>query len=122
MSRRIFVYGTLRRGGRFAHFMAGQEFLGEAWTEPAYRMVDVGTYPGMIRVGEGGVSVRGEVWKVDDECRARLDELEDVAGGEYELVTVDLLPPFDAGDVFAYLVLRAHERMPDAGTDWSEGR
>lgn len=118
MKLRIFVYGTLKRGGRFAHHMAGQEFVGEARTEPRYRMVDCGGYPGMFPVGENGASVRGEVWDVDPSCLARLDVLEDVAGGEYERVKVSLLDPYDAQDVLTYIYLRADEQMADAGTDW----
>jgi len=35
---RIFVYGTLKRGGRNHHFMAGQQFVGEARTAPGYTL------------------------------------------------------------------------------------
>lgn len=118
MKLRIFVYGTLKRGGRFSHYLAGQHFIGEARTEPRYRMVDCGGYPGMFPVAGNGVSVRGEVWDVDEFCRARLDELEDVAGGEYEFVEGQLLAPFDAQEVMTYLYLRAVAHLPDAGDDW----
>ena len=118
MKQRIFVYGTLKRGGRFSNYMAGQDFIGEAWTKPRYRLVDCGGYPGMFPVNENGVSVRGEVWDVDASCRARLDELEDVAGGEYELTEVGLLAPFDTEVAVTYLYLRAVGYLPDAGTDW----
>jgi allophanate hydrolase len=43
----------LRLGGRF---------LGEARTAPVYRLHDLGGRPGMVRAGEGGVAVAGEVW------------------------------------------------------------
>ncbi len=43
MKQRIFVYGTLKRGGRYAHYLNGQAFLGEAFTEPCYRMVNGGS-------------------------------------------------------------------------------
>jgi gamma-glutamylcyclotransferase (GGCT)/AIG2-like uncharacterized protein YtfP len=118
MKRRIFVYGTLKRGGRYAHFLKGQAFVGEAQTAPVYRMVDAGSYPGMHAAKKNGTSIQGEVWEVDEDSRARLDELEDVSGGEYELVKVKLLAPFDAQEVFTYLFLRADETMPDAGTNW----
>ena len=118
MKQRIFIYGTLKRGGSFSHYMAGQEFIGQARTEPLYRMVDCGGYPGMFSVNENALSVCGEVWNVDESCRARLDVLEDVAGGEYELVKVQLLAPFDAQEVVTYIHLRANQNMPDAGTNW----
>jgi gamma-glutamylaminecyclotransferase len=118
MKQRIFIYGTLKRGGSNAHYMAGQEFVGEAQTERLYRLVDCGGYPGMFLVREGGVSIHGEVWDVDEACRARLDVLEDVAGGEYALTGVQLMPPFAGPGMVTYLHLRANTSMPDAGNNW----
>lgn len=118
MKQRIFVYGTLKRGGEYSRFMSGQEFLGEAWTEPNYRMIDCGGYPGMFPVERHGQSIHGEVWLVDDQCLRRLDELEDVAGGEYAFARIPLLPPHDAEFVHGYLYRRETEHLSDAGTDW----
>ncbi len=42
----------------------GGRFLDEARTAPVYRLHDLGGRPGMVRVGEGGVAVAGEVWAV----------------------------------------------------------
>jgi allophanate hydrolase len=42
----------------------GGRFLGEARTAPVYRLHDLAGRPGMVRVGEGGVAVAGEVWAV----------------------------------------------------------
>lgn len=118
MKKRIFIYGTLKRGDCNASYMAGQDFIGKACTEPRYRMVDGGGYPGMFPVDENGVSICGEVWDVDESCRARLDVLEDVAGGEYEVAKVSLLAPFDGQEVITYIFLRPDKNMPDAGTVW----
>lgn len=118
MKQRIFVYGTLKRGGRYSHYLNGQTFLGEAFTEPCYRMVDCGTYPGLYPVEKHGLSVQGEVWEVDAACRARLDLLEDVSSGEYEFAAVRLLSPFDAQNVSTYFYRWASSGMPDAGDNW----
>lgn len=118
MKQRIFIYGTLKRGDCNARYMEGQNFIGEASTEPIYRMVDGGGYPGMFPVDENGVSIRGEVWDVNESCRARLDVLEEVASGEYEVALVRLLAPFDEQEVITYIYLRADESMPDAGRVW----
>ncbi|MCE9520233.1 MAG: gamma-glutamylcyclotransferase [Verrucomicrobia bacterium] len=120
MKQRIFIYGTLKRGDCNARYMATQDFIGEASTEPIYRMVDGGGYPGMFPVNENGVSVLGEVWDVDESCRERLDVLEDVAGGEYEVALVRLLAPFDGQEVLTYIFLRVEKSMPDVGTVWRE--
>lgn len=74
----LFVYGTLKRGGRNDFRIAGQEFLGEATTAPRYRVFDLGEHPGLVRDTAGGLAVRGELFAVDEECLAELDAFEDV--------------------------------------------
>jgi gamma-glutamylcyclotransferase (GGCT)/AIG2-like uncharacterized protein YtfP len=120
MSERIFVYGTLKRGLSNHRCLAGQRFLREARTTPGYRLVDCGGYPGMFAAEGKGVSVRGEVWEVDDDCRAKLDVLEDVAHGMYALEPVTLLPPFDANIVSTYVYRRPVEDKGDLGEEWRE--
>lgn len=118
MKQRIFVYGTLKRGGHYSHYLTGKTYLGKAYTEPCYRMVNCGTYPGLYPVEENGISIQGEVWEVDAKCRARLDVLEDVSNGEYEVAPIRLLPPFDAPDVNTYIYRLPCKGMPDAGDNW----
>ncbi len=117
---RIFVYGTLKRGCSNHHWLAGQQFIGEARTQPAFRMHDLGGFPGMMRPASDGLSIEGEVWDVDPECLARLDVLEGIAIGEYERVPVHLLPPFDRDSVQVYLWLLPVDGKSDAGTCWRE--
>lgn len=116
--RRLFVYGTLKRGLSNHSYLAGQAFVGKARTSPVYRMFDLGGYPGMVRVGAGGAGIEGEIWEVDDACLRSLDVLEDVAGGEYERVIVELEPPFVGQDVEGYLFLREVTGRREAGTVW----
>jgi gamma-glutamylcyclotransferase (GGCT)/AIG2-like uncharacterized protein YtfP len=118
--QRIFVYGTLKRGLSNSHFMAGQTFVGEAQTQPVYRLVDLGEYPGMIPVESEGLSIKGEIWEVDELCKAALDVLEGVAEGMYELVPAKLLPPYDDLGVTTYLYRWPHAGQPDAGEEWTE--
>lgn len=74
----LFVYGTLKRGQCNHGLLAGQQFLGEAVTEPGYRLVDLGAYPGLVRDEAGGRAVGGELWAVTPSCLAELDAFEDV--------------------------------------------
>jgi gamma-glutamylaminecyclotransferase len=74
----LFVYGTLKRGQRNHHLLAAQQFLGNATTEPRYRIVDLGPYPGLVAIHENGLAVRGELWTVDDNCLRQLDTFEGV--------------------------------------------
>jgi gamma-glutamylaminecyclotransferase len=118
----IFVYGTLKRGGSNHSWLEGQRFVGEAVTEPLFRLHDLDGYPGMVRDLEAGVSVRGEVWEVDAECLARLDELEDVSGGEYCREMIPLRPPFSQSQVQGYRYLREVAGRADLGGEWVENQ
>lgn len=110
---RIFVYGTLKRGRENHHWLAGQRFIAAARTQPLYRLYDMGGYPGMIR-DDNGLSIEGEIWEVDAGGLARLDVLEDIDGGEYERVLLEL----EGGRVEGYLFLRDVSGRPAAGACW----
>ena len=74
MSFKLFVNGTLMRGLALNDNLDGAEFLGEAVTEPVYRMYSIGdVHPGMFEVAEGGVAVMGEVYLVPDDVWARVE-------------------------------------------------
>src|SRR5207248_3399857 len=72
---RLFVYGTLKRGGCRHRLLAGQRFLGETRTRPRYALFDLGAYPGLVPEAEGE-SVHGELYEVDAGLLAVLDEEE----------------------------------------------
>ena len=114
---RIFVYGTLKRGGGNNTWIAQQQFVAEARTQPRYRLYDMGGYPGMIR-SQDGISIQGEVWDVDDSGLTRLDILEDTEGGEYERVVIPLEGEFASQRVEGYLYLRSIEGRRDLGACW----
>jgi gamma-glutamylcyclotransferase (GGCT)/AIG2-like uncharacterized protein YtfP len=72
----LFIYGTLKRGQSAHHLLAGQAFLGDAITEPRYRIVDLGPHPALIADDIDGVFVHGELWTVDDACLEMLNDYE----------------------------------------------
>ena len=102
---RIFVYGTLKRGGSNHALLASQRFLGTARTAQGYTLYSLGDYPGMVRAPTDTAGVTGELWAVDDACLQQLDELEGVAEGLYERVPIKPAPPFDDQPVETYLYL-----------------
>lgn len=84
VSRYVFVYGTLRRGGAndIHRFRPVPVFLGPA--DVAGTLYHLGAYPGLRLDGRGWV--HGEVYGVTPEVERALDELEEVwpqATGEY---------------------------------------
>jgi gamma-glutamylaminecyclotransferase len=116
----IFVYGTLKRGCRNHPLIKAAEFLGEAWTEPGYRMVQCGSdpyaYPGLVRA-EAGAAVSGEVYRVNAELLAALDRLEDVPR-EYERAAIRLE---DGREAQAYFYRGETGNLRDCGAVWTGG-
>ncbi len=74
----LFVYGTLKRGGRAHGLLRGQEFLGAARTVPGYRLYNSGSFPCLKADPAGTGQVQGERWRVDAVTLRRLDEFEGV--------------------------------------------
>lgn len=109
---RVFVYGTLRRGGAYASWLAGGRYLGRHVTAPVYTMYDFGDYPGVRPNGHSGIV--GEVYEIDGRQLERLDEFEDYP----TLYTREFIPtPF--GDAWIYLLNASAGDVPViAPGDW----
>lgn len=116
----LFVYGTLKRGASNHHRLAGQIFLGEARTEPGYRLFGLGDYPGLVSRPTDREGVQGEVWSVDHACLKRLDEFEGLEEGLYLRAPIPLLPPFADRRIEAYVYPHNVEGRPDLGAVWRE--
>ena len=70
----VFVYGTLRKGEVNDYLLKTARFLGHHTTEPHYKMVNLGSYPGVVK--QGRTRIEGEVYDVDAGTMAALDRLE----------------------------------------------
>ncbi len=73
-SARVFVYGTLRRGQRNHHVLAGSEMLGTCSTEARFTLIDAGGFPGAVP--GGNQCVKGEVYEVEQSVLSYVDLLE----------------------------------------------
>lgn len=71
---KFYVYGSLKQGGWLHHTMEGAKFLGPAVTVDDFMMVDLGSFPGLIK-GEGGPIV-GELYEGDESLLRVLDRVE----------------------------------------------
>ena len=69
----VFVYGTLKRGGALHHALESSEFLAVG-ALPNYALHDLGWFPGIVP--EEGTLTRGELFRVDEETLADLDQIE----------------------------------------------
>lgn len=74
MTKRLFVNGTLMRGLALHANLDGAVFLGEFRTAPRYRIYSIGDlHPGMFEIGEGGISVPGEIYEMPDDVWSRVE-------------------------------------------------
>lgn len=117
LSQLVFVYGSLKRGFALHALLQGQLCLGNAVTEPFYRLFDMGSYPGLVEWPEG-LAIHGEVYQVDSECLSRLDEAEGVADRLYVRRKISLGAEFESSEVHAWFWLRAVRGLRDCGSEW----
>lgn len=114
----LFIYGTLRRGGRAQYMMADAEYIGQATS--LGRLVHVDQYPGLIRDSES--LVKGELYLVDEVLMKKLDQYEGCNENPplYRAEKVDVL--LDDGERFSAITyvfqqLRDHHERIECG-DW----
>jgi gamma-glutamylaminecyclotransferase len=114
----LFVYGTLKRGGSNHALMAGQNFLGEARTQPGYRLYALDGHPGMVAKSDDRDGVTGEVWSVDEDRLAELDRFEGLTERLYRREPVKVLAPFANQTVETYIFNQSVEDRADIGSTW----
>lgn len=114
----IFVYGTLKRGCCRASFLADQQFLSDALTAPHYALFDCGDYPALVKETINGSRIQGELWRVNSQGLALLDQVEGVSEQLYVRETIELETPVLTETVQAYFYLRDVSRLPRLGDCW----
>ena len=116
-SQLVFVYGSLKRGYKLHYSLENQQSLGNAVTQPLYRLFDLGSYPGLIEWPEG-LAIHGEVYQVAADCLSQLDEVEGVAERLYARRRILLQTPFESNEIEAWFWLGAVAGLRDCGTAW----
>jgi gamma-glutamylcyclotransferase (GGCT)/AIG2-like uncharacterized protein YtfP len=84
-ARHVFVYGTLRRGGRndINRLAPAPEYVGMGEVHGVLYHID--WYPGLTLGGEEAVTVVGEVYRITPQLEAALDRIEQIVpGGDSE--------------------------------------
>jgi gamma-glutamylcyclotransferase (GGCT)/AIG2-like uncharacterized protein YtfP len=81
-SRHVFVYGTLRRGGRndINRLEPAPRYLGMGEVKGTLYHID--WYPGLTLGGQEAVTVVGEVYEIAPQLEVLLDEIEHIVPGE----------------------------------------
>ena len=109
----LFVNGTLMRGEKLHGNVANALFVREARTAPRYRMYSIGdVHPGMVPAEGQGVSVAGELYRLD------LEHLEQLIADEPPGLGVGVVE-LDDGERTLGIFWAAPE-LPDTAADISE--
>lgn len=113
----VFVYGTLKKGESNHRLLKDQEFLGTYKTTPEYRMYDYGFFPCLKEDAGHGISIEGELYKVDSLTLRRLDVLEGISTQMYKRDTINLEGFTEK--VQAYFFLDSIRGMRECGERWA---
>jgi len=112
----LFTYGTLMRGLPLHGLLAGRAaFVGEGTV--AARLIDLGRYPGAVP--DGGATLRGEVYRLDDPARWRV--LDSAEGPQYHRSRTIVMMGRRSMPAFIYWYRGPLDRgVPVPGGDWRE--
>lgn len=121
--RHVFVYGTLRRGGRndINRLAPAPHYVGMGEVQGVLYHLD--WYPGLTLGGEEAVTVVGEVYRITPELEALLDRIEQIVPGgdsEYFKREVDIAVEGRPLRCLLYEINPAHvrDRAPIGHGDW----
>jgi gamma-glutamylcyclotransferase (GGCT)/AIG2-like uncharacterized protein YtfP len=121
--RHVFVYGTLRRGGRndINRLQPAPEYVGMGEVRGVLYHLD--WYPGLTLGGEEAVTVVGEVYRITPQLEAVLDAIEQIVPGadsEYFKREVDVAVDGRGVACLVYEINPQHvrDRTPIGHGDW----
>ena len=122
-TRHVFVYGTLRRGGRndINRLEPPPEYVGMGEVRGVLYHFD--WYPGLTLGGEQAVTVVGEVYRITPQLEEVLDRIEQIVPGadsEYFKRDVAVAVEGRAIECLVYEInpVRVKERQPIGHGDW----
>lgn len=87
----LFVYGTLKKGYYTHDLIKKSRFLGFAYTKKDYKLLSLGSYPGLIECKNGTNNIEGEVYEIDKEILETTHRYEGVNEGlfSFSFVAID---------------------------------
>ena len=109
----LFVYGTLKKNKtNHNNFLGNAKFVGEARTDKQWGLVDLGHFPAMIMSHK---SVEGELYEIDEQTLARIDNLEGVGiSGMYNRLAIPVFVDGVEYPAWTYIMLRRDFHQPVA--------
>lgn len=86
---KLFVYGTLKEDECRGHILSKQERLEEVVFVKGARLVDLGSYPGLLITNVSTDVVQGELYNIRPELISELDLIEGVAHKLFRKINLD---------------------------------
>jgi gamma-glutamylcyclotransferase (GGCT)/AIG2-like uncharacterized protein YtfP len=86
----LFVYGTLKKGYRAHHLIKGSRFLGFGYSTTEYKLLDCGSFPGLVKTEHGTNSIEGEIYEVDRQTLVDTHNYEAVSTGLFKFDFIGL--------------------------------
>lgn len=124
---RIFVFGTLRKGGRLDYYMDGSRYAGKYYTEGQLMKSEIGS--AYIDFKYKAVATHGELHYINYPGLLRIDHLEAASGEFPKGYDLDLIPiweyedgkdcTFDEADKqYAFFYKRRNDPLKVSSGDW----
>jgi gamma-glutamylcyclotransferase (GGCT)/AIG2-like uncharacterized protein YtfP len=74
--RKVFVYGSLRKGFGLSPVLSSSDYVDTVKTKPKYTMYSLGAFPCIVK--GGNTAITGEIYNISLETERRLDMIEGV--------------------------------------------
>lgn len=107
--RKVFVYGTFKRGGKWNHFLEGSEFIAEDKIQGDMYLAESGYYPILYH---GIKWIAGEVYIVNDQTYDKMVEME----GDADYTTLEV-ETISGMLVQAFFFNEESQKKPDRALD-----
>ncbi|MCM3719052.1 gamma-glutamylcyclotransferase family protein [Fictibacillus phosphorivorans] len=121
-SHLVFVYGTLRKGEKYAYYLNKAECLGENCTIEGTLYDTGGGYPALL-CENSKIPVKGELYKITADQLKELDKLEeyeeDGTHNLYERITVKVTTEDGEKDAIVYVMTSKRDHFKRIkSNDW----
>jgi len=125
---KVFVFGTLRKGGRLEYYMNGSIYAGKYYTEGQLMKSEIGS--AYIDFNIKNVATIGELYYLDFPGLLRIDHLESTSGEFPKGYDLDLTPIWEFTDSpftfnsknsnYAFVYKRRNDPIKITSGDWIE--
>lgn len=118
MSKLLFVYGSLKKGGWANSRLLNQKFIGTAKTTKNYKLYAGASYPMLVEEEDSNkaLEIEGELYEIDEDLIPSLDRFEGVPS-LYKRAHLSI-QGYEGQEIIGYLYANPVSGLRDCGTSW----